>query len=75
MGKDEDNNKIVFIQVGEEQKVLYAGRVVADIDPNVSESEANLVISQDEIDRLYQEYENARKTKMVIIKNHYYLVL
>lgn len=64
MGKDEDNNKIVFIQVGEEQKVLYAGRVVADIDPNVSESEANLVISQDEIDRLYQEYENARKTKM-----------
>ncbi len=57
-GKDEDDNKIIRIQVGDEVKVLQAKSVVADINKNVDPSEANLEISQEEIDRLYEAYYN-----------------
>ena len=58
LGKDEDDNKIIRIQVGDDVKVLQAKSVVAEINPNVDSSEANLEISQEEIDRLYEAYYN-----------------
>ena len=58
LGKDEDENKIIRIKVGDEVKVLQAKSVVADINKNVDPSEANLEISQEEIDRLYEAYYN-----------------
>lgn len=58
LGKDEDDNKIIRIQVGNDVKVLQAKSVVAEINPNVDSSEANLEISQEEIDRLYEAYYN-----------------
>ena len=57
-GKDEDDNKIIRIQVGDDVKILQAKSVVADINSNVDSSEANLEISQEEIDRLYEAYYN-----------------
>mgnify|MGYP003110133625 CR=1 FL=1 len=57
-GKDEDDNKIIRIQVGDDVKILQAKSVVADINSNVDPSEANLEISQEEIDRLYDAYYN-----------------
>jgi len=58
LGKDEDDNKIIRIQVGNDVKVLQAKSVVAEINSNVDSSEANLEISQEEIDRLYEAYYN-----------------
>tara|TARA_R100001015_G_C4635220_1_gene204103 strand:+ start:10461 stop:12314 length:1854 start_codon:yes stop_codon:yes gene_type:complete len=58
LGKDEDDNKIIRIQVGNDVKVLQAKSVVAEINPNVDSSETNLEISQEEIDRLYEAYYN-----------------
>jgi len=58
LGKDEDENKIIRIKVGDDVKVLQAKSVVADINKNVDPSEANLEISQEEIDRLYEAYYN-----------------